>query len=296
MLLEGNIRFQQKIMEGLEAVNIESKIPKYPLLILTCMDPRIDVHRIFQLEPGDAFVLRNAGNVYSKDVLRSIFIAIAKYEIKYIIILGHLGCGMTRVSTNQLKTKLSPNILMYLEKINVNLNNSLTQFFKLFADEFKNIEDQVKFLKAFPDFPLEVEITGMVYDVNTGWVFDYETIIRYKFLENFNSAYKELLAQKRTELITFLERNQKVGKQSPEILEIRERKQEIITAMNKSQYERTKFAAESRNLVMTEEISAMKKSKIEPKFVIPKIYFPKISISVPSIYNKKIFRKEKKME
>jgi len=69
-ILEGNFRFQGKITQDLESVEIRSKYPKFPLLILTCMDPRIDVNRIFQLTPGDAFVLRNAGNYYSRDMLQ----------------------------------------------------------------------------------------------------------------------------------------------------------------------------------------------------------------------------------
>ena len=56
------------------------------------MDPRIDIHRIFQLEPGDVIVLRNAGNIFTQDMIRSLIIAIFKYKIKYIVILGHLDC------------------------------------------------------------------------------------------------------------------------------------------------------------------------------------------------------------
>ena len=81
--VEGNLKFKWKIMEGLENIEIEKDIPKYPILILTCMDPRIDVHRIFQLNPGDVFILRNAGNIYTIDMLRSIIFAIVKYQIKY---------------------------------------------------------------------------------------------------------------------------------------------------------------------------------------------------------------------
>ncbi|MFW9785498.1 MAG: carbonic anhydrase, partial [Candidatus Heimdallarchaeota archaeon] len=62
ILIEGNLKFKRKILEDLESIEVERKVPRYPVLILTCMDPRIDVHRIFQLKPGDVFVLRNAGN------------------------------------------------------------------------------------------------------------------------------------------------------------------------------------------------------------------------------------------
>ena len=69
-LVDGNNRYRWQILQENEKIEINHTIPKYPLLILTCMNPRIDIHRIFQLNPGDAFVLRNAGNQYTEDVLR----------------------------------------------------------------------------------------------------------------------------------------------------------------------------------------------------------------------------------
>ena len=75
-LINGNNRYQWEILQENENIEKDHTIPKIPLLILTCMDSRIDVHRIFQLKPGDALVLRNAGNQYTEDVLRSILIAI----------------------------------------------------------------------------------------------------------------------------------------------------------------------------------------------------------------------------
>jgi len=58
--VEGNKQYQGQILQDEESNQIDGKIPRYPVLILTCIDPRIDVYRIFQLKPGDAFVLRNA--------------------------------------------------------------------------------------------------------------------------------------------------------------------------------------------------------------------------------------------
>ena len=80
MLLEGNMKFQWKLTQDIEKINLEGNIPKYPVLILTCMNPRIDVHRIFQLNPGDVFVLRNAGNICTMDAFRSIILAILEYN------------------------------------------------------------------------------------------------------------------------------------------------------------------------------------------------------------------------
>ncbi len=112
-LIEGNNQYQWEILDEKESIKIEGRIPKYPILILTCMDPRIDVHRIFQLNPGDIFVLRNAGNQYSEDMLRSILIAVHEYSVRYIIILGHLDCGMKKVNLDDLRNKISLAIYLH---------------------------------------------------------------------------------------------------------------------------------------------------------------------------------------
>ena len=131
-------------MQDLESVEIQENIPKYPVLILTCMDPRIDIYRIFQLNPGDVFILRNAGNIYTQDVLRSILITIFKYEIKYIIILGHLDCGMTKINPVELRKKLPSEFLSRLSSNYSELFSELINFFKPFENE---VSDEVLFDK-----------------------------------------------------------------------------------------------------------------------------------------------------
>jgi carbonic anhydrase len=49
--------------------------PAKELAVLTCMDSRIDVHRLLRLEPGDAHVIRNAGGIVSEDALRSLMLS-----------------------------------------------------------------------------------------------------------------------------------------------------------------------------------------------------------------------------
>jgi carbonic anhydrase len=196
IFLEGNLKYQWKISQGLEKINRENKIPKYPVMILTCMDHRIDVHKIFQLNPGEVLILRNAGNVYSKDVLRSMLLVINKYNIKYFIVLGHLDCAMTKISADNLKEKLSPSLIHHFGSVGVNLEEHLSKFFKIFNDELRNINEVVYFLKKFPDFPNDLQIIGMLYDVNTGWIFDSETVKVMQSKDIFLKEYGGLLDEK----------------------------------------------------------------------------------------------------
>ena len=205
-LIEGNKKYQWKLIQELETVEIKEKIPKYPVLILTCMDPRIDVHRIFQLNPGDVFVLRNAGNQYSEDVLRSLLIAIHEYYVRYIIVLGHLDCGMKKIDLDGLRNRISPSLLKQIGQESLSIRFALQKFFKSFADEIINITSQVEQIRTSKYLPPNLRVIGMLYDPNSGWIFNESEFSQYQFSENFMKNYREIIQKKKINQIDFLER------------------------------------------------------------------------------------------
>ncbi|KKK78408.1 hypothetical protein LCGC14_2843880, partial [marine sediment metagenome] len=204
MLIEGNLRFHLKINQDLENIETKIKLPRYPVLILTCMDPRIDIHRIFQLDPGDVFVLRNAGNLCSQDSLRSILLAIYQYNIKYIIILGHLDCGMTKINLLELKRNVPYEFLPNTSNETLDLFAETRELFKPFNDELRNIKQQMETLHRLQLHNQEVKILGMLYDVETGWVLEYERFKEIVSIENFRNHYKTILREKQYQFIDFL--------------------------------------------------------------------------------------------
>ena len=58
-----------------------NSIPKKKLMIITCMDTRINPYDIFNLKLGDAHILRNAGGRVTSDILRSIIISYKLLQI-----------------------------------------------------------------------------------------------------------------------------------------------------------------------------------------------------------------------
>ena len=139
IFVEGNKQYQWKILQEDESNQIDGKIPRYPVLILTCMDPRIDVYRIFQLKPGDAFVLRNAGNIYTEDVLRSVLVAIHKYNIQFIVVLGHLDCGMKKLHVGNLIDKLTDSAVKRFMWSETNFYLGFQKFFKLLLMKLRTL-------------------------------------------------------------------------------------------------------------------------------------------------------------
>ena len=61
--------------------------------IFGCSDSRLSAEIIFDVGLGDAFVVRNAGQVVSDSVLGSLEYAVAILGVPLILVLGHDGCG-----------------------------------------------------------------------------------------------------------------------------------------------------------------------------------------------------------
>jgi carbonic anhydrase-like protein len=77
------------------AVATPSELPRAPrrsLLVLTCMDARIDPLSGFGLRLGDAHVLRNAGAEVTDDVLRSLRLSHAAAGTRDVWLVGHTDC------------------------------------------------------------------------------------------------------------------------------------------------------------------------------------------------------------
>lgn len=64
--------------------------------VLTCLDSRTSPEYLFDLDIGDAFAARGAGNFINKDILGSFEFAHKAAEAKLIVILGHTACGAVK--------------------------------------------------------------------------------------------------------------------------------------------------------------------------------------------------------
>jgi carbonic anhydrase len=67
--------------------------PARKLVVITCMDARIDPLRVLGLRVGDAHVIRNAGATVSDDVLRSLHVSQSKLGTRRAIVMGHTDCA-----------------------------------------------------------------------------------------------------------------------------------------------------------------------------------------------------------
>ena len=95
-LIEGNERFVQgqslaRDSESAREASAEGQYPK--AFVLSCIDSRAPVEKIFDQGIGDLFVGRVAGNVVNEDQLGSMEFATQVAGTKVIFVLGHTQCG-----------------------------------------------------------------------------------------------------------------------------------------------------------------------------------------------------------
>jgi carbonic anhydrase len=76
--------------------------------IFGCSDSRLAAEIIFDLGLGDAFVVRNAGQVISESVLGSLEYAVSVLHVPLILVLGHDECGAVRAAIDSQDIDATP--------------------------------------------------------------------------------------------------------------------------------------------------------------------------------------------
>ena len=167
--------------------------PGRKVIVVACMDARLDPARALGLEEGDAHVIRNAGG-RTVEALRSVVISQQLLGTREIVIVHHVceflscifaliklpefccsvrgyfkystkanssieqtDCGMLTFSDTDVRSKIK-------EELNENADHIA---FLPFKDLKQSVIDDVEVLKKSP-LVLDVPITGYVYDVKTG--------------------------------------------------------------------------------------------------------------------------------
>src|SRR6476660_4457806 len=80
--------------------------PAKGIVVVACMDARLDVHKILGLQEGDAHVIRNAGGAVTDDAIRSLAISQRLLGTDEIILIHHTDCGMLTFSDEELKKQI----------------------------------------------------------------------------------------------------------------------------------------------------------------------------------------------
>ncbi|WP_426809062.1 carbonic anhydrase [Pseudomonas sp. WOUb67] len=155
-------------------------------LFISCSDSRLVPELVTQREPGDLFVIRNAGNIvpsYGPEpggVSASVEYAVAALQVSDIVICGHSDCGaMTAIATCKCLDHM-PAVagwLRYADSARV-VNEAHNHFgpqAKVEAMVRENVIAQLANIQTHPSVRLALEegrvtLHGWIYDIESGLI------------------------------------------------------------------------------------------------------------------------------
>lgn len=161
-------------------------------LIISCSDSRVMPDLITQAEPGDLFVMRNAGNLVPPHgagvdggEAATIEFAIKGLKIRDIIICGHTLCGAMHALIHPEYLTEMPRMQRWLTHAEATREIIKSSYTHLSPDSLwkatveENVLVQLENLRTHPAVLAalargEVKLHGWVYKLETGQVFAYD--------------------------------------------------------------------------------------------------------------------------
>jgi carbonic anhydrase len=152
------------------------------LLLITCSDSRIDTGLLTQTDPGELFVIRNAGNLvapwgsHSGAEAATVEYAVRVLGIRHIAVCGHTHCGAMAALRDPAGASTLPAVRRWLELGRPALERSVTvegPADPLLETVAANVLTQLDHLRTHPSVAAaeargELELHGWVYDFVEG--------------------------------------------------------------------------------------------------------------------------------
>jgi carbonic anhydrase len=131
--------------------------PARQLVVVTCMDSRIDVFEVIGLRNGEAHIIRNAGGIVTDDVQRSIALSQRKLGTVDVVVVQHTNCGMNGFDAAGFRRELKEET-----------GDEPSWDIPGFDDTDASVREQLEVLRTSPWMCHTGEVLGFVYDVDTG--------------------------------------------------------------------------------------------------------------------------------
>ncbi|WP_321472430.1 carbonic anhydrase [uncultured Paludibaculum sp.] len=188
-ILTGLKRFQTEVYPSHRELFAHLAANQQPrALFIACSDSRVVPNLLLQAEPGDLFLVRNAGNIVppagSADgggTVASIEYAVAALDITDVILCGHTNCGAMKGILHPEKVESMPHVAAWVQHATP-ARRAVERLFpeagetdKLERTVEQNVIQQVKNLLTHSFIRSRVEagrmeLYGWVYDIRSGTV------------------------------------------------------------------------------------------------------------------------------
>ena len=191
-LVQGIHHFQANIFRSQRELFERLAVGQQPeTLFITCSDSRINPNLITQTDPGELFILRNAGNIVplygaaAGGEAATVEFAVHALGVKDIIVCGHSHCGaMTALLQSEQLAELPAlgNWLSHAEatrRIMKEKYRHLEGPPLVTATVEENVLVQLEHLRTHPTVAAgiargDLKLHGWVYKIETGEVFAYD--------------------------------------------------------------------------------------------------------------------------
>lgn len=180
-LLTGVSQFQQETFPEKKSRFEELARGQTPeALFITCSDSRVNPELFTNSEPGEIFVIRNAGNIVGRKgeadlgMAATIEYAVKALKVPQIIVCGHAQCGAMQGLMNPEVVSDLPEVGKWvsLSKKALEDRSGNPKGDRLMQLVEANIRLQVRNLMTFPEVAFAVEAGRLLLH---GWLYDFET-------------------------------------------------------------------------------------------------------------------------
>jgi len=195
-IIDGIVRFKSDVYPARkELFNLLAEAQHPEALFITCSDSRIDPNLLVNTEPGELFIIRNAGNIvpphnnYTGGVTASIEYAVAALGIEHIVICGHTRCGAMEGVMKPKDVAGLPHVTQWLsyakaahQIVEERLpNGSFDEKMAMLTEE--NVLLQLRHIQTHPHVAAKyatgkVQLHAWVYDIGSGVVNAYDEMSR----------------------------------------------------------------------------------------------------------------------
>jgi len=193
-VLKGLLKFQKEVfLNKKELFGLLSGQQTPRVLFVTCSDSRIDPSLLTQTEPGELFIIRNAGNLiptYGSAIggsTATLEYGVSVLQVKDIIVCGHTDCGAMKALLHPENLQDLPAVKAWLQHAGTTVRIMKDHYSHLQGDELfsatirENVLVQLDHLKTHPAVATrlrrgDLRLHGWVYSIGTGevWVYDFE--------------------------------------------------------------------------------------------------------------------------
>lgn len=151
-----------------------SKYPDKKIAIVTCMDTRLVelLPAALGIKNGDVKIIKNAGGTITNpfdSTVRSLLIAIYELGVNEIMIIGHTGCGVQGMDSQEMQHLMRER---GIDDEHINLMKhcgiDLDSWLHGFDDTEAAVLETVDLVKNHPLVPKDIIVRGYIMDSETG--------------------------------------------------------------------------------------------------------------------------------